>query len=326
MYSYRALNLFDRLHLGHKLLLEKLATYKNPVATITDGELVGELELGQIVQPAEQRAQRLREYLMEMELNFIGVEVVDKYSELLDVSTNMHILMYIGPCCDEISSNLLKRRKGLGYSDEIEYLKPAMAQDGDKLASARIRKGEIDREGHLLIGTSEPPRRLQDTGREQLQAPKGDVFHVADGPPEIRVAERIRKEKPKIVVAVGDVTCATLEDQGIIPGVRIVDGITKRGKYEGQFKAKKEYHVYNPPAVIFPEAWSAIATGIKENDDTLIVVDGEEDLLGFPAVLLAPFGSVMVYGQPDVGIVWVPVTKENKSRARAFLEMMPVMN
>jgi len=326
MYSYRALNLFDRLHLGHKLLLERLAAYKDPVATITDGELVGELELSQIIQPAEQRARRLREYLIEMDWNFIGVEVVDKYSKLLDVSTNMHILMYIGPCCDEISTNLLERRKGLGYSDEMEYLKPVMAQDGHKLASARIRKGEIDREGILLVGTIEPPRKLQDTGREELQKPKGNVFHVADGPPEIRVAERIRKEKPKIVVAVGDVTCATLEDQGIIPGVRIVDGITKRGKYEGQFKAKKEYHVYNPPAVIFPEVWSAIATGIKENDDTLIVVDGEEDLLGFPAVLLAPNGSVMVYGQPDVGIVWVPVTQENKSRAKAFLEMMPIMN
>ena len=326
MYSYRALNLFDRLHLGHKLLLEKLATYKNPVATITDGELVGELELGQIIQPAEQRARRLKEYLIEMDWNFIEVETVDKYSKLLDVSTNMHILMYIGPCCDEISTHLLERRKGLGYSDEIEYLKPVMAQDGYKLSSGRIRKGEIDREGNLLAGTTEPPRRLQDKGREQLQTAKGDVFHVADGPPEIRVAERIRKEKPKVVVAVGDVTCATLESQGIIPGVRIVDGITKRGKYEGQFKAKKEYHVYNPPAVIFPEVWSAIATGIKENDDTLIVVDGEEDLLGFPAVLLAPIGSVVVYGQPDVGIVWIPVTLENKSRAKAFLKMMPIMN
>ena len=326
MYSYRALNLFDRLHLGHRILLDRLATYKNPTATIIDGELVGELELHQIVQSAEERARVLREYLQEMDLEFIKVEIVDKYSTLLDVSENMHMLMYIGPCCDEISRKLLEKRQGLGYSDEIEYLKPVMAQDRDKLASARIRKGEIDREGRILVGTTEPPRKLDVTRRGQLQTPKGDVYNTTDGPPEKRVAKRIRKEKPEIVIAVGDVTCATLENEGIIPDVRIVDGITKRGIFEGEFKAKTHYYVYNPPAMIFPEAWSAIATGISNKSDTLIVVNGEEDLLGFPAVLLAPIGSVMLYGQPDVGIVWVPVTEENKSRAREFLELMPVMD
>ncbi len=325
MVATRALNLFDRLHLGHRLLIDRLAESETPIATITDGELVGDLELGEIIQPVQHREKRLKEYLHQNDLDKIRVEIVDKYSTLLNVDENLQLLMYIGPCCDEISSHLLGKRKALGFEDELEYLKPVMAQDGEKLTSARLRKGELDREGGILARTDEPPRRLKFSDRTTLQTPKGEVFHVNDGPPEKRVAERIRSEKDTLVIAVGDVTCATLEKQGVIPKVRIVDGITKRGEYEHHFAGERVYHVYNPPAVLYPEVWSTISTAIKNEKNSLIVVDGEEDLMGFPAVLLAPEGSVMIYGQPDVGIVWVPVTNENRILARKLLENMPVI-
>ena len=38
-----------------------------------------------------------------------------------------------------------------------------------------------------------------------------------------------------------------------------------------------------------------------------IVVEGEEDLATLPAILYAPPGSVVVYGQPDEGSVLVKV-------------------
>ena len=128
-----------------------------------------------------------------------------------------------------------------------------------------------------------------------------------------------------IVIAVGDVTAATILDEGYTPHVMIVDGITKRGAYEREFKANCEYLIYNPAAVIYPESWSTIDTAIHRDKPSLINVDGEEDLLGFPAVLLAPDDAVILYGQPDVGIVWVPVTPENKILARDLLEQMPII-
>jgi uncharacterized protein (UPF0218 family) len=54
-------------------------------------------------------------------------------------------------------------------------------------------------------------------------------------------------------------------------------------------------------------------------------VDGEEDLMGFPAVLLAPNGSTVLYGQPDVGIVWIPVNDQTKKITRDLLEEMPII-
>ena len=55
-----------------------------------------------------------------------------------------------------------------------------------------------------------------------------------------------------------------------------------------------------------------------------VVVDGEEDLLTLVAVLYAPEGSFVVYGQPYQGIIVVKVTPEKKAEAKALLNTMAV--
>ena len=323
-----ALNLFDRLHLGHHVMIDRLVEMSNPVAAVTDGELVSQgLELQNLIQPLEIRVARLKEYLVKCKLeDIVEVRWVTKNEDLLTIERDATFLMYEGPCCTEIQSGALDiRKQKLGVEDTIEFLKPIRANDGEKMASARIRNGQIDRLGYKLRGTIEPPRFLQFEGRSGLKTPKGEIFDVKDGPPEKRVVERIERESPNLVIAVGDVTAATVLEQGYTPHVMIVDGITKRGTYRKEFKAPQEYLIYNPAAVIYPEAWSVIDTAIHQKNTTLVIVDGEEVLLGFPAVLLAPDDSVILYGQPDVGIVWVPVTPENKILARDLLEQMPII-
>jgi len=323
-----ALNLFDRLHLGHQVMIDRLVEMPNPVAAVTDGELVGKgLELQNLIQPLELRVDRLKEYLIKCKLeDIVEVKSITKNEELLPIAGDATFLMYEGPCCTEIQSGALDiRKQKLGVEDIIEFLKPVRANDGEKIASARIRNGQIDRLGCKLRGTTEPPRLLRFEGRSGLKSPKGEVFDVKDGPPEKRVAERIENESISLVITVGDVTTATILEEGYTPQVMIVDGTTKRGTYQKDFNAPQEYLIYNPAAVIYPEAWSVIDTAIHQMSSTLVIVDGEEDLLGFPAVLLAPEGSVILYGQPNVGIVWVPVTPENKTLARKLLEQMPII-
>jgi uncharacterized protein (UPF0218 family)/phosphopantetheine adenylyltransferase len=320
-----ALNLFDRFHLGHQALIDRLSDMPSPIAVVTGGEIVGrDLDLECIIQPIEVRLTKLKEYLKEEELDkTIRAISMTQFSELLSIEGAATFLMYQGPCCDEVRSGALDKRTG--KDDILDYLKPVRAFDGNKLTSARVRKGEIDREGKRLRGTKEPPRLLDFSQRGDLKSPKGDLYHEKDGPPEERVVSRINDENPKCVIAVGDVTAATLIKQGYIPDVSIVDGITKRGIFEGTFSGEREYMFYNPAAVLYPEAWSTIDTAIRDKKKSLVVVDGEEDLMGFPGVLLAPKGSVMLYGQPDAGIVWVPVHKENKSLARKLLNKMPII-
>jgi len=323
-----ALNLFDRFHLGHQILIERLRRMPNPVAAVTDGELIaGDLDLASIVQPIRTRVKKLEAYLADLGLSkTIRVQAISSYGELLKIQGSTVFMMFEGPCCQEIQSRALSLRKEqLGLNDRMEYVKPVLASDGGKVSSARIRRGEIDREGRRLKGTTEPPRRLEFSTRPGLKIPKGEVYDSSEASPEKQVVQRVRKELPAKVISVGDVTTASILSQGYTPDVCVVDGTTKRGRFEGTFTAEKEYVIYNPPAMIFPEAWSVMDTAINDTVHSLIMVEGEEDLLGFPAMLLAPKGSVLVYGQPDVGIVWSPVDDENKARAKAYLEDMPVI-
>lgn len=323
-----ALNLFDRLHLGHEMMIDRLVEMPEPIAGVTSGELVGKgLQLESLIQPLVTRVTRLKEYLVKCKLDdIVEVRAVTTRKDLVKIREPVTFIMYEGPCCTEIQSGALEKRKqSLGLDDKIEFLKPVRADDGDKIASARIRLGQIDRFGRRLRGTDEPPRILQLEGRKGLKAPKGEVFHTKDGSPQKRVVERIREEEPSTVITVGDVTTATILEEGYTPQVMIIDGITKRGVFEKKLSSDLEYSIYNPAAAIYPEAWSTIDTAIHCQQPTLISVDGEEDLLGFPAVILSSEGSVVLYGQPNVGIVWIPITDENKEKARDLLEQMPII-
>jgi len=323
-----ALNLFDRLHLGHQVMIDRLAEMSDPKACVTAGELVGQgLELASLIQPVDHRLQMLRKYIVDIGLSdVIETHTITRFEELMTIEGDATFMMYEGPCCTEIESGALAKRKDeLGVNDQIEFLKPVRANDGEKLSSARIRLGEVDRQGRRMRGTNEPPRLLQLEGRAELKTPKGEVYSTQEGPPEKPVVDRIRSESPTMVIAVGDVTAHTILQEGYTPDVMIVDGITKRGPYEEVFSASQEYEFYNPAAVLYPEAWSVIDTAIHDSDKSLITVDGEEDLMGFPAVLLAPTGSAVLYGQPDVGIVWIPVNNENKKLARDLLKEMPII-
>lgn len=309
-------------------MIDRLVEEKNPIAVVTNGELVGHgLELKKIIQPLDIRVERLQDYLRSCKLDdIVEVRTATRKDELLAIKQKLTFMMYEGPCCTEIQSGALDlRKKKLGTQDTIEFLRPVRAHDGDKIASSRIRCGDIDRKGRRLKGTSEPPRYLKFEKRMELTKPKGDLYNKKDCIPEKAVVKRILDENPELVISVGDVTTATVLDEGYTPQVMLVDGITKRGVYDRRFTAKSEFLIYNPATAIYPEAWSTIATAIVNNESTLILVDGEEDLLGFPAVLLAPEDSVILYGQPNEGIVWVPVNEENRILARELLEQMPII-
>jgi GTP-dependent dephospho-CoA kinase len=324
-----ALNLFDRFHLGHEILVERLSQKSEPVAAVTTGELIEhELELASIIQPTSYRVEKLNAFLESINLSErIKIKEIHKYEDFLEIPGKTTFMMYIGPCCTDVEKRGLELREAhLGINDEVEYLKPVRADDGKKLSSARIRKGEIDQQGHRLNGTQEPPRKLDLETRRDLKTPKGTVYDAADCTPEKEVIARIQEQGPACVIAVGDVTSSTLLQEGYVPDVAIVDGKTKRGPFEESFSGEKEYHAYNPAGMLYPEAWSVVDTAIHDGRKSVIFIEGEEDLIGFPATILAPEGSVMLYGQPNVGIVWVPVKGENRNIAREFLGTMPVIS
>ena len=124
------------------------------------------------------------------------------------------------------------------------------------------------------------------------------------------------------VIAVGDVVTEQLELAGIAPALSLLDGKTKRRALAsaGNRRAGADLVIANPAGSITKELWDAIRDCDFKNRK--IFIDGEEDLATLPAILYAPLGSIVVYGQPDEGIVVVHVTDEKKNEISSIIEKM----
>jgi uncharacterized protein (UPF0218 family) len=80
--------------------------------------------------------------------------------------------------------------------------------------------------------------------------------------------------------------------------------------------------VENPAGTLTEELLDALVAAIDAPAETVLVVEGEEDLAALPAVVAAPDGASVVYGQPDEGMVHVLVDEDVRADALALLERM----
>jgi uncharacterized protein (UPF0218 family) len=133
------------------------------------------------------------------------------------------------------------------------------------------------------------------------------------------------------VIAVGDVVTYHLRAAGHRPAVAVIDGRTERTAVDEEVREalsdpERRRDVVNTPGTLEEPLLSALANAVDRvgdgTDPITIVVDGEEDLATLPAVLVAPVGATVVYGQPGEGMVRVAVTSETKTEMRSLLERM----
>jgi uncharacterized protein (UPF0218 family) len=80
--------------------------------------------------------------------------------------------------------------------------------------------------------------------------------------------------------------------------------------------------VRNEPGTVSRALVAALADAVGRPAPVTVRVDGEEDLATLPALLAAPPGAAVVYGQPDEGMVLVDVDDAARSRARSLLSRM----
>ncbi|MDQ2055210.1 MULTISPECIES: GTP-dependent dephospho-CoA kinase family protein [Halobellus] len=140
-------------------------------------------------------------------------------------------------------------------------------------------------------------------------------------------AEALLADAGRPVIAVGDVVTYHLRQAGHIPAVALVDGRTEREAVDEEISdalSDPEHRraVENAPGVISEDLLVALVDALDADAPITIVVDGEEDLAALPAVLAAPTGATVVYGQPGEGMVRVEVTADAKAEMRSLFERM----
>lgn len=160
------------------------------------------------------------------------------------------------------------------------------------------------------------PQKLQ----RQLKKPWGKLVRGSFSETACKLREIIKDEKPPSIISVGDAVSKNLVENEIFPNLLIIDNKVMRTKVEPlSFPADKEVYARNPPGTVTQEALNAVREAFKANCRVKMVIEGEEDLLTLAAVLYAPENSIIVYGQPQEGIVVVKATRENKAEATEIL-------
>ena len=169
---------------------------------------------------------------------------------------------------------------------------------------------------------------LPDDLRSSLKGPLGRLYK-GNGQECVKAMEKELLSAKK-VVAVGDMTAFYLLKASIVPDLLVVDNKTKRMPVSDHViemldhESYKTVMVKNPAATITKDLIDQIRESLQGTNHVKIVVEGEEDLATLPAILYAPMGSVVVYGQPNEGSVLVDVTLERKLHIEEFMKRMIV--
>jgi uncharacterized protein (UPF0218 family) len=156
--------------------------------------------------------------------------------------------------------------------------------------------------------------------RAEMKDPLGPVFTDA-------TALLAAASEP--IISVGDVVTYHLIEAGHTPTVALVDERTERDSVDEAIARRvanepfdRETTVTNPAATVTEGLIRALSAATAESGSTLIEVDGEEDLAALPAVMLAPVGASIVYGQPGEGMVLGAVDEDLKADVRETLSQM----
>ena len=167
-------------------------------------------------------------------------------------------------------------------------------------------------------GTDDVVLTLPDELRGAFKEPFGPIETDAD---------RLRDDLGGPVIAVGDVVTRHLTRAGVRPDLAVIDWVTEREQLADDERPDvagydERIDVQNPAAVLTDGLLRALRTGIERGENTVIVVDGEEDLATLPVLAVAPDGASVVYGQPGEGMVHVRIDGEARERARELLSRM----
>ena len=159
--------------------------------------------------------------------------------------------------------------------------------------------------------------------RRELRNPLGTLIKGTPEGTKEALRELIQKEKPECIISVGDIVSQSLLSLGIEPHVIIVDGKAMREQIKPiKAETRKKTTLKNPAGTLTPQTWSTIEKALAQKQPTLITVEGEEDLLTLVAVLKARENSLVIYGQPQEGVVVVKVNTTARHKACLIVEAM----
>ena len=163
--------------------------------------------------------------------------------------------------------------------------------------------------------------QLPEDLRDQLKNPLGNLISNND-PNRENILKKISAES--ILITVGDRTTENMLQLGLKPQIQIIDGLEKRNQRAVPVDdtVNTNLSCKNSPGEITEESIQVIQKAFSCEPPVRITVDGEEDLLVIPVCIHAPENSIVMYGQPNEGLVIVTITPEIRAKVQKILDAM----
>ena len=158
--------------------------------------------------------------------------------------------------------------------------------------------------------------RLDENSIGEFKKPLGKLYaEFEDAIPIIKEAS--------FLISVGDQTTKNLVDNDLIPDLGIIDNRIQRKDHNHDIiRTENILRADNPAGTITKNLWetieSAVSLILEDKEKRIIEVKGEEDLSVLPCLLVAPEDAVILYGQPNEGLVFVNVS-EGKDKANKLM-------
>lgn len=317
---------FDHLHIGHKKLIDTAFSLSENISIgLSTEKLYRQKFLAGLIDTYETRESELKNYLREK--NYISragiIPLEDIFGPSLTIKNIDAIFVTEKTLPNAEVINKERQKRGL---PQIEIITVPFVKDesGEVITSERIRLGEINREGYVYanIFKNKEKLNLPLNLREQLRKPVGSIITDIT-----KIKDNLTKDS--LLITVGDIVTKSLRDINCIPDIEIIDFKTRRSSVDeeliSQYKKMNKKTYRNEPGSIHKEVievyLEAVKNCVTSRQKQTIIIEGEEDLLTLPAILLAPLHSLVCYGQFDLeAVIMVDVTEEKKKFIAGLLE------
>jgi pantetheine-phosphate adenylyltransferase len=144
---------FDEIHKGHRALLLKAFQIGDRVLIgISSDSFAKKMRKPHATAPYPQRLRELKNFLIENHLNERAqvFPIDDIYGGVLSPDSPIEVLV-VSKETERNAIEINKKRRSRGLKEfEIVVVDVVPAEDHESISTTRIRRGIIDREGHLL--------------------------------------------------------------------------------------------------------------------------------------------------------------------------------
>ena len=320
---------FDRLHDGHRALILGTAVECDHLQIhVTSDTMITDKDSN--IQGIDTRLKQLQDMLDKESINASLHVLHDIYGP----AVSLEKCSVIG--CTEETLHSCKHINEIRVKNSLSPLRIVkiahiLDQDGQILSSSRIRSGIVDQNGKFWLRNSEitSDYSMPEILDEELKQPMGKLFPGPTDNPSIAMNSALKSiSKDSKIIAVGDVTVFSLQIAERDAWISVIDGMTQRkkwNKFEQIFTDDKLLiNAKNPPGMLTSSIFEACSRAISQSENITILVDGEEDLVPIPLILMAPLGTILLYGQPNEGLIVRQIDISAKRRARRFLDSFVV--